>query len=83
MFLVCVEFETDPNQTDAFMAAVSTNGEQSFKQKSGCQQFDVCQDRQLPNSVFYLNFMTMRRRSKHTNLHCIMVHLITLPVVWS
>ena len=56
MFLVCVEFETDPNQTDAFMAAVSTNGEQSFKQKSGCQQFDVCQDRQLPNSVFLFEF---------------------------
>ena len=33
------------------MAAVLTNSEQSFNQEVGCQQFDVCQDRQFPNSV--------------------------------
>ena len=52
MFVVCVEFEIEPGQTDVFMAAVRTNAEQSFYQEVGCQQFDVCQDRQFPNSVF-------------------------------
>ena len=52
MFVVCVEFEIEPGQTDVFMAAVRTNAEQSFNQEVGCRQFDVCQDRQFPNSVF-------------------------------
>ena len=34
------------------MAAVRANAEQSFHQEVECQQFDVCQDRQFPNSVF-------------------------------
>ena len=52
MFVACVEFEIDPGQTDVFMAAVRTNAKQSFYQEVGCQQFDVCQDRQFPSSVF-------------------------------
>ena len=52
MFVVCVEFEIEPGQTDVFLAAVRKNAEQSFNQEVGCQQFDVCQDRQFPNSVF-------------------------------
>ena len=52
MFVVCVEFEIEPGQIDVFMAAVRTNAEQSFNQEVGCQQFDVCQDTQFPNSVF-------------------------------
>ena len=34
------------------MANMRTNLEQSFNQEIGCQQFDVCQDRQFHNSVF-------------------------------
>ena len=52
MFVVCVEFQIEPGQTDAFLAAVRKNAEQSFNQEVGCQQFDVCQDRQIPNSIF-------------------------------
>ena len=52
MLVVCVEFEIEPGQTDLFMTAVRTNAEQSFSQEAGCQQFDVCQDRHFPNSVF-------------------------------
>ena len=52
MFVVCVEFEIESGQTDVFMAAARTNAEQSFNQEVGCQQFDVCQDRQIPNSIF-------------------------------
>ena len=81
MFVVCVEFEIEPGQTDVFMAAVRTNAEQSFNQEVGCQQFDVCQDRQFPNSIFCMKFMTMKRHSKHTNLHRILVHLIKPSVV--
>ena len=51
MFAVCVEFETEPDQTNAFVAAVRANAEQSFDQEVGYQQFDVCQDRQFPNFV--------------------------------
>ena len=52
MFVVCVEFEIEPGQTDVFMGAVRTNAEQSSQQEVGCQQFDVCQNRQFPNFVF-------------------------------
>ena len=52
MFVVCVEFEIEPGQTNVFMGAVRTNAKQSFNQEVGCRQFDVCQDRQIPNSVF-------------------------------
>ena len=52
MFVVCVEFEIEPGQTDVFMAAVRTNAKQSFNQEVGCRQLDVCDDRQIPNSVF-------------------------------
>ena len=52
MFVVCVEFEIEPGQIDAFMAAVRKNAEQSFYREVGCQQFDVCQDKQSPNIVF-------------------------------
>ena len=52
MFVVCVEFEIDLGHTDVFLAAVRANAEQSFYQEAGCQQFDVCQDTQFPNSVF-------------------------------
>ena len=51
-FVVCVDFEIEPGQTDVFMAAARANAEQSFTQEVGCQQFDVCQYRQSPNSVF-------------------------------
>ena len=52
MFVVCVEFQIEPGQTDVFLAAVRKNAEQSFNQEVGCQQFDVCQERQFPNYVF-------------------------------
>ena len=52
MLVVCVEFEIEPGQKDLFMTAVRTNAKQSFHQEAGCQQFDVCQDRQFPNFVF-------------------------------
>ena len=52
MFVVCVEFEVEPGQIDVFMAAVRKNAVESFKQEVGCQQFDVCQDRQSPNYLF-------------------------------
>ena len=52
MFVVCVEFQIEPGQTDVFLAAVRKNAEQSFNQEVGCQQFDVCQDRKFPSSVF-------------------------------
>ena len=52
MIVVCVEFEIEPGQTDVFMAAARTNAEQSFYQEVGCQQFDVCQDRNSPSFVF-------------------------------
>ena len=53
MLVVCVEFEIEPGQNDVFMATVRTNAEQSFNEEVGCQQFDVCQDRQFPNSSLW------------------------------
>lgn len=52
MFVVCVEFEIEPDQRDGFMAAMRINAERSFNREVGCQQFDVCQDKHFPNFVF-------------------------------
>ena len=52
MLVVYVEFEIGPSQTDVLMAAGSINAEQSFQREAGCQIFDICQDRQTPNSIF-------------------------------
>jgi quinol monooxygenase YgiN len=52
MFVVCVDFEIVPDHLEAFMTAMRINAEQSFKKEAGCQQFDVCQDKQSSKSLF-------------------------------
>ena len=36
MFVVCVDFEIEPGQTDAFIAVMRKNAEQSFHREVGC-----------------------------------------------
>ena len=52
MFAVCVEFEIMPRHLDDFLVAMRKNAAQSFADEVGCQQFDVCQDQQTPNTIF-------------------------------
>ena len=52
MFVVCVEFEIMPRHLDDFLAAMLKNAAQSHSLEAGCQQFDVCQGQQNPNTVF-------------------------------
>jgi len=52
MFVVCVEFEIMPRHLDDFLVAMRKNAEQSHALEAGCQQFDVCQDQQNPNTIF-------------------------------
>ena len=52
MFVVCVEFEIMPRHLDGFLLAMRKNAEQSHVLEAGCQQFDVCQDQQNPNTIF-------------------------------
>ena len=52
MFVVCVEFEIMPWHLDDFLVAMRKNAAQSHALEAGCQQFDVCQDQQNPNTIF-------------------------------
>ena len=52
MFVVCVESEIMPRHLDDFLAAMLKNAAQSHSLEAGCQQFDVCQGQQNPNTVF-------------------------------
>ena len=52
MFVVCVEFEIMPRHLDDFLVAMRKNAAQSHALEAGCQQFDVCQDQQKPNTIF-------------------------------
>ena len=52
MFVVCVEFEIMPLHLDDFLVAMRKNAAQSHALEAGCQQFDVCQDHQNPNTIF-------------------------------
>ena len=52
MFVVCVEFEIVPSQLENFIGAMRKNAAQSFADEAGCQQFDICQDSQNPNTIF-------------------------------
>ena len=52
MFVVCVEFEIMPRHLDDFLAAMLRNAAQSDSLEAGCQQFDVWQGQQNPNTVF-------------------------------
>ena len=52
MFVVCVEFEIMPRHLDDFLVAMRKNAAQSHALEAGCQQFDVCQDQQNPNTIF-------------------------------
>ena len=52
MFVVYVEFEIMPRHLDDFLVAMRKNAAQSHVLEAGCQQFDVCQDQQNPNTIF-------------------------------
>ena len=51
MFVVFVEFETQPQHLDSFLLAIRKNAAQSHGLEAGCQQFDVCQDHQSPTKI--------------------------------
>ena len=51
MFVVCVEFEIMPQYLDDFLAAMLKNAAKSYELELGCQQFDVCQEQQNPNTI--------------------------------
>ena len=53
MFVVCVEFEIVPSQLENFIIAMRKNAAQSFADEAECQQFDICQDPQNPNDIFF------------------------------
>lgn len=52
MFVVSVEFEIAPPHLDEFLLAMRKNARLSLRNEEGCQQFDICQDRQNPASIF-------------------------------
>lgn len=52
MFVVCVEFETHPDQADGFADLVGRNAALSLALEPGCHRFDVCRDRAAPHRFF-------------------------------
>ena len=51
MYAVCVEFDIVPLQLENFIGVMRKNAAQSFSNEAGCQQFDICQDPQNPNTI--------------------------------
>ena len=52
MFVVYAEFEVVPSKLENFIGAMRKNAAQSFADEAGCQQFDICQDPQNPNTMY-------------------------------
>ncbi len=52
MFAVCVKFEIDPTQMDAFMVRVRQQAEDSLRKEEACSRFDVWTDPGREGQVF-------------------------------
>ncbi len=53
MYVVIVFFESKPEHTAAFRAALLTQARNSVEKEAGCRQFDVAQD-PLDTNAFFL-----------------------------
>lgn len=51
-YAVTVTFDIKPGKMEAFMDAILYNARHSLADEPGCQQFDVCTDPEVPNTVF-------------------------------
>ena len=71
MFARYVEFEIVTVQLDSFITALRKGADESVEQEAGCQLLDMCQDRQLPSSLFlYENYnaelaLTAHKQATH------------------
>ena len=52
MIAICVEFEIDPTNLDAFLSIIQKNASESVANEVGCHQFDILQDPQNPTKIF-------------------------------
>ena len=52
MIAICVDFEIDPTNLDAFLSIIQKNASESVVYEVGCHQFDILQDPQNPTKIF-------------------------------
>ena len=52
MIAICVDFEIDPTNLDAFLSIIQKNASESVANEVGCHQFDILQDPQNPTKIF-------------------------------
>lgn len=52
MYAVTVTFTTHAGAMAAFLPLITENAALSLRDEPGCQQFDVCTDPSLPDTVF-------------------------------
>ena len=52
MIAICVDFEIDPTNLDAFLSIIQKNASESVANEVGCHQFDMLQDPQNPTKIF-------------------------------
>ena len=52
MIAICVDFEIDPTNLDAFLSLIQKNASESVANEVGCHQFDILQDPQNPTKIF-------------------------------
>ena len=52
MIAICVDFEIDPTNLDAFLSIIQKNASESLANEVGCYQFDILQDLQNPTKIF-------------------------------
>ena len=52
MIAICVDFEIDPTNLDAFLSIIQKNASESVANEVGCHQFDITQDTENPTKIF-------------------------------
>ena len=52
MIAVCVTFDIDPKQMDAFLPLMHAQAGNSLTNEAGCHRFDVCTDGEVEGRVF-------------------------------
>ena len=80
MIAICVDFEIDPTNLDAFLSLIQKNASESVANEVGCHQLDIPQN---PTKIFLMSFMMMQPLLICINNQAIVLNSIKQRVRWS
>lgn len=52
MFVVTVTFTLKPDRVEDFLPLMRANAQASLREETGCRQFDICRNPDVPTSIF-------------------------------